>query len=147
MRAVLIAVFLGLFPALAVAGGLGHYRFGMTVDQVKAVKGCGDYKPIGDGDVECPAYPIGGKTYNLSFHFADGKLHKMQLWFAEGTTRPKTEAAVDDLIAFLSKTHGKLISNALPAGAPVTRAALFKALDAQTDAEDAKVQLKPRKDP
>jgi hypothetical protein len=119
----------------------------MTDDEVKAVKGCGEHKPIGTGDVECPAYDLGGKKRNVSFHFAEGKLHKIQVWFAEAMPHADAELATDELIAYLTRTHGEIESHSLPAGTPVSRAALFTALDALPAGQLSKVQLKPSKDP
>lgn len=125
-------------------GGIGAYRLGMKPSEVQAVKDCAPYKPVeSTGGLECASFTIAGKARNISFIFDPGAgLKKIQLWFAEAAKPDAAEAAVGELLAFMSKTYGAVESNGLATDAAVTAKALIAAAESA-----GKVQLKPKREP
>ena len=150
MTTLLLAALFATQTQVTDMGGLGDWRFGMTKEQIRATTTCSPWKDVPiTGGLECPNFEFAGKKRNVSFVFdGSGALAKIQLWFCEAADRKAAGAAVDELLAFMTKTWGDLESGNVP---KVGRDALLDALDAAAKAPhgppQAKVQLKPVKEP
>ena len=97
------------------AGGLGGYRFGMTLDQVRQVGDCHPYSNVSQtGGIECPNYTFEGGTINISFLFNNNRLRRIQLWLYEGGSEADAKKAVAFAIEFLRRTAGGVSIGGLP---------------------------------
>ncbi|MBI3182561.1 MAG: hypothetical protein HYZ28_10525 [Myxococcales bacterium] len=138
MHAILLAV-----ASLALNSGFGPYKFGMSPEQVKAIRDCGPYIDVPkDGSVECRDYPLSrGTTAKwATFYFDEQKrMKKVQLVFAEGAKRDQGLEALNTTLSYLAR-FGALESTDVK---EVEAAAIFAALDAQSG--QARVQFKPKK--
>jgi hypothetical protein len=93
--------------SLANGGGLGPYRFGMPLEEVRKVDACKPYMDVRTtGGLECPNYTFEGRKMNISFIFASNALRRIQLWVYEGDSEKDARKAVDFGIDFLKRTAG-----------------------------------------
>lgn len=148
-----LAVVLSLLaavPALAAPGFKG-WRFGMSPDEVKAVKSCKGYTPVAvTGGLECKkGFAFLGQKLTISFVFLGGKLAKIQLWVYEGTSDAAAAKQLKRLFDHLKKTVGPLESPALADPGALSEAQLLAELRKlkASGADPAKLQFKPRKNP
>lgn len=144
LLATLLLATLVSFPAGA--QGFEGWRFGMTLDQVKAVPGCAQYKPLkSTGGLECADYAYVGEKGFLSFVFKDGKLAKIQVWAYEGSTLLGQSTRWQEVLRHLEKKYGAIESPQLKEPAKMSAAQLFKALEAL--GARGKIQFKPANNP
>ncbi len=91
----------------ASGGGLGFYRFGMPLDEVRKVDSCKPYMDVRTtGGLECPNYMFEGRKINISFIYATNALRRIQLWLYEGDSEKDARKATDFAIEFLKRTAG-----------------------------------------
>lgn len=144
MIAVLVA---GLTWASACgAQGLDKWRFGMTLEQIKATPGCKAYKPVpSTGGLECSDYVFAGQSGTISFVLRSGKLAKIQVWAYEGKALTDMAKRWHAVLAHLAKTWGPLESPQLAnldTLTPTQLEAELKKLNGR-----GKLQFKPKKNP
>ena len=97
------------------AGGLGGYRFGMTLDEVRRVGDCHPYSNVSQtAGIECPNYTFEGRPINISFLFNNNRLGRIQLWLYEGSSEADAKSAVAFAIEFLRRTAGGVSIGGLP---------------------------------
>ncbi len=107
----------GAMPRSRPLGGVGSYRFGMTLDDVRHVPDCEPYTNVPQtGGLECRNYSFDGRSMNISFLFASGRLRRLQLWFYEGGSEANAKDAVTRVLDFLTRTTGGVSTRALAAG-------------------------------
>lgn len=153
MRFIVLTSLLVFFalPSLAnAAPGFGKWRFGMTQDQVKKVKGCKSYRPVRvTGGLECDGYAFAGNRIKVSFVFGPSGLRKIQLWLYAGKEVKEASDRLHALVRHLRRKYGPIECRDLPSLDKVSKRALPKALmNLQTKAAPtAKLQLKPKKNP
>jgi len=115
--------------SLANGGGLGPYRFGMPLDDVRKVDACKPYLDVKTtGGLECPNYMFEGRKINISFIFASNALRRIQLWLYEGGSEKDARKATDAGIGYLKRTAGDAHMYGLPAATEVTGEAIIRAL-------------------
>jgi ketosteroid isomerase-like protein len=115
--------------SLANGGGLGPYRFGMPLEDVRKIDACKPYLDVkATGGLECPNYVFEGRKINISFLFAANALRRIQLWSYEGASEKDARKAVDAGIEFLKRTAGDVHMYGLPAGTEITGESLVRAL-------------------
>ena len=139
---------LALPAALAAsAGGVGPYRFGMTKQQVLAVRECASYRDVpGRSQLECPNFPFAGRPRDTFLIFRPEGLSSVQIWFYEGKDRGQAEAAMDDLFTYMRKEYGG--KELKGPSATSTRKELLRRLDQQTPSQGfTRVQWRPKKQP
>jgi len=101
-------------------GGVGGYRFGMTLDDVRMVSDCQPYTNVSQtGGLECANYSFEGRKINISFLFTAGRLRRIQFWFYEGTSEANAKDAIARAIDYLRRTAGN-VSMAVSPGTEVT---------------------------
>ncbi len=101
-------------------GGVGPFHFGMTRTEVSQVSDCRPYINVPTtGGLECANYLFEGHEMNISFLFTADGLHRIQLWFYEGTSDADTRSAVTRVLDYLQRTAGGATIAALP-GVKVT---------------------------
>lgn len=145
----------GLLASLAArsaeaAPGFGAWHFGMSPDQVKAVKACKGYTAVAvTGGLECKGFAFLGQKLGVSFVFAAGKLAKIQIWVYEGKDDAKAAKQLKRLFAYLKKTAGSVESPSLTDPAAMSEAQLLAEIRKlkASGADPAKLQFKPRKNP
>lgn len=92
---------------LSNGGGLGPYRFGMQLEEVRKVEACRPYMDVRTtGGLECPNYEFEGRKINISFIFTSNLLRRIQLWIYEGESEKDARKAADFGIEFLKRTAG-----------------------------------------
>ena len=132
------------------APGFGGWRFGMSTQEVKAVKRCTGYAPVATtGGLECKGFAFLGQKLTVSFVFAAGKLAKIQVWVYEGTSEGTAAKQLKRLFDHLKKTAGPIESPSLKDPGAMTEAQLLgeiRKLKA-SGVNPAKLQFKPRKNP
>jgi ketosteroid isomerase-like protein len=88
-------------------GGVGGYRFGMTLDDVRKVSDCAPYTNVSQtGGLECANYTFEGRKTNISFLFNGGQLRRIQFWLYEGTSEANAKEAAARAIDYLRRTAG-----------------------------------------
>jgi ketosteroid isomerase-like protein len=88
-------------------GGVGGYRFGMMLDDVRMVSDCMPYTNVSQtGGLECANYTFEGRKMNISFLFNGGRLRRIQLWLYEGTSEANAKEALARAIDYLRRTAG-----------------------------------------
>lgn len=114
------------------SSGLGGYRFGMTLDQVRQVQDCRPYTNVSQtGGLECGNYMFEGRKINISFLFNAGQLRRIQLWLYEGNSDDGAKEAIGGAIDFLRKTGGGVSIGAQP-GVEVTAEGVMAVLKSGT---------------
>ncbi len=116
----------------ASGGGLGFYRFGMPLDEVRKVDSCKPYMDVRTtGGLECPNYMFEGRKINISFIFATNALRRIQLWLYEGDSEKDARKATDFVIDFLKRTAGGAHMYGLAPNVQVNGDNILKALKDQ----------------
>jgi hypothetical protein len=147
-----LSLLLALTTVAATAGaapGLAGWRFGMSPEEVKAVKSCKGYTPVAvTGGLECKGFAFLGQKLTVSFVFAGGKLAKIQVWVYEGKAEAAAAKQLKRLFAHLKKTVGPLESPTWKDPGAMTEAQLLGEIKKLTaSAGPGKIQFKPRKNP
>jgi hypothetical protein len=97
------------FSALA-QGGFQGWKFGMTPEEVKAVKDCTPYLPVqSTGGLECPNFSFLQEKIPISFIF-NPNLVKIQVWVYEGKDKKEAGRRLSELITFLKTQYGSIES-------------------------------------
>lgn len=145
-----IPVFFAFIAPAVAAPGLAGWRFGMSLDQVRAVKSCKPYTAVRTtGGLECKNFRFLGQKVNVSFVFRGGKLAKIQIWLYEGKSAKVAAARLGLLVRHWKKKLGAVDSPQLGRVDKLAAKALRAAVGelAQTPSNVGKLQLKPQKDP
>jgi ketosteroid isomerase-like protein len=101
-------------------GGVGGYRFGMTLDDVRMVSDCAPYTNVSQtGGLECANYTFEGRKMNISFQFNAGRLRRIQFWLYEGGSEAGATEAIGRAIDYLRRTAGG-VTMAVAPGTDVT---------------------------
>ncbi len=115
--------------SLANGGGLGPYRFGMPLEEVRKVDACKPYMDVRTtGGLECPNYVFEGRKINISFIFTSNALQRIQLWVYEGESEKEARKATDFGIDFLKRTAGGVHMYGLEKGGEINGEAIIKTL-------------------
>ena len=123
-----LAVLSGGSASAVRLGGVGGYRFGMTLDDVRMVSDCMPYTNVSQtGGIECANYTFEGRKMNISFLFNAGRLRRIQFWLYEGASEANAKDAVARAIDYLQRTAGK-VSMAVAPGMEVTPDLAMEAL-------------------
>jgi hypothetical protein len=116
----------------------------MTPDEVRAVPGCGPYKPVArTGGLECPNFEFEGIRMNVSFTFGEDGLRVIQLWLYEGTNRTRAVQVTERLLEHLSDRFGALASVFSPPNEPVRAESLVAAAEAPIGARPGRADVCP----
>ena len=115
--------------SLANGGGLGLYRFGMPLDEVRKVDACKPYMDVRTtGGLECPNYVFEGHKINISFIFTSNALRRIQLWLYEGDSERDARKATDVAIEFMKRTAGEVHMYGLPPATEINGEAIVRAV-------------------
>ena len=115
--------------SLANGGGLGLYRFGLPLDEVRTIDACKPYMDVrSTGGLECPNYVFEGRKINISFIFTSNALRRIQLWLYEGDSEKDARKAADLGIEFLKRTAGDVHMYGLPPATDVNGESIIRAL-------------------
>lgn len=102
----LVAFVILLVAQPARAQGYLEWQFGMSPDQVSAVDVYAPYTPIGRGDLETYTGRFEGEPVNVSFHFLDTGLEKIQIWLAERASKEDALKRWADANAHIHRLFG-----------------------------------------
>lgn len=92
-------------PVRASASGYGSWRFGMTMEEVQAVKDCSPYRPDEDGGLKCihaPWLKLNDKHAVFTFD-GNGELISIRLWLnTKGVSEEQAKEYLQEAELFLA---------------------------------------------
>ncbi|HCH0556609.1 TPA: hypothetical protein NKO30_006741 [Pseudomonas aeruginosa] len=99
-----LALIFSTLPAFA--AGFGPWDFGMSVEQVLAIRTHGPYRAFSNGDLETDNADFGGEARNFQFYFEDGRLRRIAIRTYEGKDLVQATQAWRDTYIALKSLHG-----------------------------------------
>ncbi|WP_395120222.1 hypothetical protein ACFCQI_04650 [Rhodanobacter sp. FW102-FHT14D06] len=130
-------------PSVAIAGGFGHWAFGMTAAQIRAVTDHGPYDAFTNGDLETYNATLCDQKQNVQFYLKDGVLWRIVVVTYEGTSSEDAARRWAWTYECLYKLYGTLET-------PDLKGTNLQELAAQAQlavAAGAKVQMAPQSQP
>lgn len=147
-RRLLVALLSMVAAQPAFAQGYLEWRFGMSPDEVAAVEAYSPYTPIGDGDLETANGRFEGRPINVSFHFTDTGMEKVQIWLCEEATEDEALRAWAAAEAHIRGRFGATEARGLGLDTVASQEQLLAAarrwLGAAPSQEMLKLQLGPK---